>query len=358
MPLWRSCDAAFGNKPVEEGMDDSRENGGIYHGEIAPRRLPVAVALNLLMPGLGQIYCGALGAGLGLYFGVMIAAILFGAVIWNTETFLLRAMMIAFIGWSGLQIVLLTKLRPIVRRDGPRYLLRPWNHPITYIALFLGLVLLPSYVGWTAVDRYLLSSFVISDRNAFPALLPGDSVYGRRAGPPRGSITSDETATRKLARHRLRGRLAVVEGLLPRPTVLRVVGVPGDTIYLDHGRVVVNDAPLYRRPLGRVALHEHTRSPSPAEVANLNAYYEISEGVGYEIYIPEGLEPEQTRPITLGADEFFVLADNRGVHEVRDSRRDGPVSGAQLTGDPLYIWWSEEPATGKPRWWRIGLAVE
>ena len=85
--------------------------------------------------------------------------------------------------------------------------------------------------------------------------------------------------------------------------VKRVIGLPGDHIFLRKGRVYVNG----------IALVEP---------------YVMDDGENTQSLI--------TRWI-LDSDEYFVLGDNRS--DSRDSRRFGPVSSAQIVGKIVMRYW-------------------
>lgn len=82
--------------------------------------------------------------------------------------------------------------------------------------------------------------------------------------------------------------------------VKRIIGLPGDTIYIEDGLVYVNGAPLDE------------------------AY------VDYEITGSYG-------PLTLPEGMLFVLGDNRHPDGSLDSRRFGPIEKSDLIGRAEYV---------------------
>ncbi|PKB67394.1 MAG: signal peptidase I [SAR202 cluster bacterium Io17-Chloro-G3] len=99
---------------------------------------------------------------------------------------------------------------------------------------------------------------------------------------------------------------AVIVQDLTSPSVYyikRVIGLPGEHIFISKGYVYVNDIPLVEP-------------------------YVMDDGKNTESLI--------TRWI-LDSDEYFVLGDNRS--DSRDSRRFGPVSSAQIVGKVMIRYW-------------------
>lgn len=107
-----------------------------------------------------------------------------------------------------------------------------------------------------------------------------------------------------------RGQIVVLDSSLTGESgkeeqlIKRVVGLPGDTVTVENGKVIVKNA----------------QNPE-----------------GFDVDIALGLNLGETysqTPITqeVGANEVFVLGDNRGRNESLDSRLFGPINTADLEG--------------------------
>ena len=103
--------------------------------------------------------------------------------------------------------------------------------------------------------------------------------------------------------------------------IKRVIGLPGESIRLESGRVVVNGVTLPEVYLG----------PAAASVDSVHI-------------VPR--------------DHFFILGDNRDHSE--DSRTFGFVRGDAIIGRARIVYWSvaRSPEESKVRWDRLFVVVE
>lgn len=89
--------------------------------------------------------------------------------------------------------------------------------------------------------------------------------------------------------------------------VKRVIGLPGETLEVRHRDVYIN---------GHKLNEPYTVHTDPVEFDRRDNY----------------------GPITLGADQFFMMGDNRD--NSNDSRFWGPAPRQNFIGRPLFIYWS------------------
>jgi len=129
-------------------------------------------------------------------------------------------------------------------------------------------------------------------------------VYGRSMEP---NLHENERVILDKVSYRIgepsRGDIVVfpVEGE-PLPLIKRVIGLPGETVEVRDGRVLVNG----------VALREPYVS---------------------------GPTAGNTAPMRISADAVFVMGDNRAPGGSLDSRRLGPISLSKLVGRARLAYW-------------------
>src|SRR5262249_32303358 len=91
--------------------------------------------------------------------------------------------------------------------------------------------------------------------------------------------------------------------------IKRVIGLPGETIQVKEGHVLINDSPI---------TESYSLTPSDPDSEETYRY------AGYE-------------PLHLGPNEIFVLGDNRSNSD--DSRYIGPIQQKQIIGKYLRVLW-------------------
>ena len=162
-------------------------------------------------------------------------------------------------------------------------------------------------VIYLLIHNFIAQPFQVEQPSMEPTVLDGDYVLIDKVSPRFSDYQ--------------RGDIIVFnppQGEGDVPFIKRVIGLPGDTVELDNGRVYVTPS------LGtRMLVHD-------AVAAN---------GIGYESYVQkdEGqTEPTVTRDAegtakwTIPSGSYFVLGDHRSVSE--DSRFFGPISRSLIIG--------------------------
>lgn len=317
-------------------------DGGERDGTRAPRRLPIALALNLAMPGLGHLYCGALREALAVWAVTLGTAV--GLILLWAGWLFVPVLPAAVLGlaWVALQLVLARDLARRVRLDGARYRLRSFNHPLTYLAFWLGLGVLPLYFVTQVVGSAYVGTLVVTDETMFPKLLPGDHVLFDRSAFRDGRAPGA-------------GELVVVYWPPAGPLVTRVIATGGQTVHLRDGRPVVDGRPVGRTRVEGLRVERFGHGPEARKLAAMEGYQERVGGHRYVVtYDPLDGPVDEPPPVTLGPAEIYVLGDNRNRSLVR--RRFGKIPIDAVVGRPRYIWASVDPE-GDLRDGRIGRNV-
>ncbi len=162
-----------------------------------------------------------------------------------------------------------------------------------------------------------------------PTLLPGDYFIasGSAAAPVRKEIVV----------YRTRGQVLIK----------RILGLPGDTLAMRAGVLLVNGDSLPEP----YALHEGEQSGSDPSFAWQRRFL-LSSGDSLRYHPTVAF----WGPIVVPTAKYFVLGDNRG--ESADSRYYGFVDRSEIFARPRFIYFSKDRHSGRIRWNRIGRAIK
>lgn len=138
--------------------------------------------------------------------------------------------------------------------------------------------------------------------------------------------------------------------------IKRVVGVPGDRVEVRNHRLFVNDAEQALSYTGQVDfVNERCRSES------LRGHTELLDGHPHAV-LTSGWTQGSYGPITVPAESYFVMGDNRD-HSA-DSRVWKFVPRENIKGKALWVWLSLDfcgnrlPVLGDVRQERFGMRVQ
>jgi signal peptidase I len=208
----------------------------------------------------------------------------------------------------------------------------PWLHQLRLhlptapeaLATLLSLI-----VAALFLNTFVLQPFLIPSESMEHTLLVGDFVLvNKQIYAPAGPLTRWLMPYREVAR----GDVVVFHHPQPPVLVKRVVGIPGDRLRIEDGRVTVNGS-LLSEPYAAFepAASNPFRDEFPTSVytdpANMDwAWWKEMQSLvrNDELVVPQG--------------EYFVLGDNRNYS--KDSRFWGFVSRQQIVARPLVIYFS------------------
>ena len=127
----------------------------------------------------------------------------------------------------------------------------------------------------------------------------------------------------------------------PTPTLVkRLVGVPGDTLYMRNGLLYRNGAP---QPQSPATANNHKGDPN--ETNPLFVWQHKIE-LKNSRFGPPPTEPTHDNwgPLVIPADHYFMMGDNRYCS--KDSRYWGIVPHENVRGRPLFVYYSYRPGYG------------
>jgi len=147
----------------------------------------------------------------------------------------------------------------------------------------------------------------------------------------------------------------------PTPTLVkRLMGMPGDTLYMREGLLYVNGV-AQRQGYGAAA----NPRGDPNETSPLMEWQRRIELAGTRFGPPPAAPTlDHWGPLLIPQEHYFMMGDNR--HASKDSRFWGVVARDNVRGRPMFIYYSFVPAgeSDRPvsfitdiRWSRIGKTI-
>jgi signal peptidase I len=232
--------------------------------------------------------------------------------------------------------------RPATAQQQERTLGRSaWEWTKSLFIGFLLFLVIRTFViqTWTVIsgsmeDTLLVGDFLVLSKSAYGATIPGTDVTLP------GYTTPD------------RGHIVVFRGHHePIDLVKRLVGVPGDTLAMRGGQLIVNGVPQHEPYVVRTDPGTDAYHPSMDWQVRYLANPEDARG-----YRPTR---DNWGPIVVPPDSYFVMGDNRD--QSLDSRYWGFVPMDAIKGKAvmLYFSWDRNatspiPLLGHVRWGRVG----
>jgi signal peptidase I len=238
------------------------------------------------------------------------------------------------------------------------------------------LVIVATALAALLLRTFVLEAFRIPTRSMETTLLAGDCVVVNKLAYAFSRPRSGEIVVFRQPR------------LRPQSTFIkRCVAIPGDTVTLVPGEVLVNGNPVpspaspssgirpeIRPSAGGTAPSAHSlvlpRRGARVSLAasSLSLWRPAIQAEGHSIEEDRGggvlLDGVPARTYAFTQDHFFVLGDN--LNDSNDSRAWGTVLGEDIVGKAILVYWSwdeEGPnksiasRVGSIRWPRIGTLV-
>jgi signal peptidase I len=288
-----------------------------------------AGVLSLFWPGLGQVFAGWWGLGVGLFVAFIVLPIPFIAMTWLVPpTPIALAIFLAV----GLLFVI---LRIAIAVDAVRRMRRwsrerpgPWYRSIWLAAIAMTAIWLGFAFNIIPGNTPAWHSYWIASASNTPTLNVRDYVmadlYGAAAPSMRGEIVVFRRSSDPNVDY-----------------IKRIVGLPGDRVQLRRGVLYLNGQPVPRAEAGSwKAMAGESASPAAA----FKRYQEtLPDGRTYYVLGSEDGPSESTPEYVVPADSFFVLGDNRD--NSLDSRMQdifGYVKKSSVTGTARTIYWSSD----------------
>jgi signal peptidase I len=203
-----------------------------------------------------------------------------------------------------------------------------WYQRPASILIACGVVWVASLAWKAVVESAIADRMRIDTDTMAPTLLKGDRLF---VAPHR------DTPVR-------RGDLIVYK-LWETRYVKRVAGVPGDTLAMRGGVLLVD---------GRQVLEPYAIHVDEGDVRDRRFDWQRAYALPAD---PASYAPTLTTwgPLVVPRASYFMLGDNRG--ETIDSRYVGFVADSDVLGRPRTIYFSRDARTGRIRWERFGLSV-
>ena len=286
------------------------------------RHIWIAVLLSLIMPGLGQVYCGKLARGLVFTFlNLLPLPVIIGLFAISTSSLLIPAV-IALILLAGLIQLMAIIDSAFLANNAKEYVLKDYNKPVVYV-LLLALITTGSVGSAFYLREQLLEAFRVPVASNYPTILPGDRFIANKIAYK----TTDPK----------RGDLIVFSNPEDRRInyIKRIVAVAGETVEIRNGELYVNDQKLQWQKLPQSTLDD-IRIQVGEQPLEGDVYEETNGSAKYKIFMAERKTPGDFAKITVPKHHGFVLGDNRNLS--KDSRHFGPVLLATVKGRADYLY--------------------
>lgn len=289
------------------------------------RHIWIAVLLSLIMPGLGQIYCGKLARGLVFTFlNYLPLPVTIGLFAMSTSSLLMPAV-IAMILLAGLIQLIAIIDSVCLAHNAKEYVLKDYNKPVVYV-LLLALITTGSAGSAFYLREQLLEAFRVPVASNYPTILPNDRLLANKLAykisePKKGDLIVFLNPENRRQNY-----------------IKRVVAVAGETVEIRNGELYVNDQRLPQEKLPQSTLKNIriTIKTDKIEPLEGDVFEETNGDAKYKIFLADHKTPGDFAKMTVPEHHCFVLGDNRNLS--KDSRHFGPVLLATVKGRADYLY--------------------
>lgn len=305
------------------------------------RNPKIALALSLIIPGLGQVYNGETAKGLSLF---LIFAFAIPTCVWTGMQLspLLSLMTVLGVAIAlGIYILCIMDAFKIAKRIGSNYQLGPQNRPYVYLALmffgyFFVLLQLTEYT-----QTHLAQFFKVPSTSMTPNILQGDYFF------------ADKRVNSPGAKHEIkRGDVGIFVYPNNRTSIYikRIVGLPGDTVEISGNDLLINGKSIRGEQVNDLGSDELNQL-----VKDHVSYLEKSDsGETYPVIWKKNTE-QKSISLTVPNGFVYLLGDNRD--DSVDSRKFGPVPLTDVIGIAKQVMFSASASSGL-RLSRTGKKIE
>lgn len=290
------------------------------------RHIWLAIMLSLIMPGLGQVYCGKLKRGLLLNFLNILPLPL---IIWlfhiSTNPIVIPITLCLIAAGCLVQLIAIIDSAYLAKHAGVNYELKEYNCILVYLILIF--IVSGGSIGSALYLRDQVSeAFRVPTASNYPTIVPNDRFIANKlayknSDPKRGDMIVFRNPEKR-----------------GQNFIKRVMAVAGDTVEMKDGEVYVNDQKLIREKLPQTVLDD-IRVNVEGKPLEGEVFYEINGDAKYKIFIakpPQDKKSHDFAKIAVPAHHCFVLGDNRNLSY--DSRQIGPVLLATIIGRTDYMY--------------------
>jgi signal peptidase I len=287
----------------------------------------LAVLLSLIMPGLGQVYCGRLKRGLVLNFlNILPLPIIIGLFSLSNSPALMQIVIVLILAGGMVQLTAIIDSAILAKRAGARYQLKDYNTPVVYV-LFVLIVTGGSIGSALYIRSQGLEAYRIPAASCYPTIVPNDRIlvnknaYNRN-DPARGDLVVHINPNNRHENY-----------------IKRIVAVAGDTVEMKDNQTYINGRELSQRQLPESTLDNISITVKGQQLKG-EVFEETNGSAKYNIFLAKLPFDQKTgsfEKITVPKHHCFVLGDNR--NNSLDSRNFGPIPLATIKGRVDYIYW-------------------